>query len=53
MTANDLTGTPLDFIDTAGASYDETREPEGDSRFNQMEAELVAAEGPGFARCRA
>ncbi len=41
ITANDLTGSPLDFIDTAGASYDETVEPEGDSRFNQLEAELV------------
>ena len=41
ITANELTETPLDFIDTAGASYDETVEPEGDSRFNQMEAELV------------
>ncbi len=41
ITANDLTATPLDFIDTAGASYDETVEPEGDSRYNHMEAELV------------
>ncbi len=41
ITSNDLTGTPLDFIDTAGASYDETVELDGDSRFNQMEAELV------------
>jgi ATP-dependent RNA/DNA helicase IGHMBP2 len=39
--SNDLTGTPVDFIDTAGASYDETVESEGDSRFNRMEAELV------------
>jgi ATP-dependent RNA/DNA helicase IGHMBP2 len=39
--SNDLTGTALDFIDTAGASYDESVEPDGDSRFNRMEAELV------------
>ncbi len=38
---NDLTATPIDFIDTAGASYDEAVEPEGDSRFNPLEAELV------------
>ena len=41
ITSNELSAAPLDFIDTAGASYDETVEPEGDSRFNQMEAELV------------
>ncbi len=39
--SNDLTATPVHFIDTAGAGYDETREPDGDSRFNLMEAELV------------
>lgn len=41
ITSNALTETPVDFIDTAGASYDETVEPEGDSRFNRMEVELV------------
>jgi len=41
ITSNELTGTPVSFIDTAGASYDETVEPDGDSRFNPMEAELV------------
>jgi superfamily I DNA and/or RNA helicase len=41
IATNELTATPLDFIDTAGASYDETVEPEGESRFNQKEAELV------------
>ena len=29
VAANDLTGTPIDFIDTAGASYDESAELEG------------------------
>ena len=38
---NELTETPAHFIDTAGASYDETAEPEGDSRFNRSEADLV------------
>jgi superfamily I DNA and/or RNA helicase len=41
VTENDLTGTPIDFIDTAGASYDESSEPDGDSRFNLQEADLV------------
>jgi ATP-dependent RNA/DNA helicase IGHMBP2 len=38
---SDLTSTPVSFIDTAGASYDETVEPDGDSRFNLQEAQLV------------
>jgi superfamily I DNA and/or RNA helicase len=41
ITSNELTETAVSFIDTAGASYDETVEPEGDSRFNRLEAELV------------
>jgi predicted DNA helicase len=36
-----LTDCPVHFIDTAGASYDEEQEPNGDSRFNKLEAELV------------
>jgi ATP-dependent RNA/DNA helicase IGHMBP2 len=39
--SNDLTAAPVDFIDTAGASYDEEVEPEGESRLNPLEAELV------------
>jgi ATP-dependent RNA/DNA helicase IGHMBP2 len=41
LAANALTGTPIDYIDTAGASYDETVEAEGESRFNREEADLV------------
>jgi superfamily I DNA and/or RNA helicase len=41
LAANDLTRTPIDFIDTAGASYDESAELEGDSRYNLQEADLV------------
>lgn len=40
--ATELTTTPLHFIDTAGASYDEETEPDGDSRLNPQEAALVA-----------
>jgi ATP-dependent RNA/DNA helicase IGHMBP2 len=36
-----LTSQPLTFIDTAGAGYDEELEPEGESRRNPQEAELV------------
>ena len=35
------TRAPLEFIDTAGASFDEEREPDGDSRLNRQEAELT------------
>jgi superfamily I DNA and/or RNA helicase len=41
VTANDLTSTPLHYIDTAGASYDEESEPDGDSRLNPQEADLI------------
>jgi predicted DNA helicase len=38
---NPLTQTPIEFIDTAGAGYDEQLEPSGKSRFNPQEADLV------------
>jgi len=38
---NPLTTAPLEFIDTAGAAYDEEIEPAGQSRLNRREAELV------------
>jgi superfamily I DNA and/or RNA helicase len=41
VVANPLTSTPLQFIDTAGAGYDEELEPDGESRRNPAEAELV------------
>ncbi|MFN8398770.1 MAG: AAA domain-containing protein [Anaerolineales bacterium] len=36
-----LTTRAVHFIDTAGASYDEEPEPDGESRLNPLEAELV------------
>ncbi|MGC4002335.1 MAG: AAA domain-containing protein [Pirellulales bacterium] len=50
--ASDLTGviesentkSPLEFIDTAGAGYDEETEVVGQSRMNRQEAELVVKE---------
>jgi superfamily I DNA and/or RNA helicase len=41
--ATPLTQTPVDFIDTAGASFDEEVEPDGESRQNHREAALVSA----------
>jgi len=41
VTSSPLTDCPVHFIDTAGASYDEETEPNGDSRLNPLEAELV------------
>ena len=38
---NELTTTPVTFIDTAGAGCDEEIEPDGQSRQNPSEAELV------------
>jgi ATP-dependent RNA/DNA helicase IGHMBP2 len=37
-----LTEEPVQFIDTAGAGYDEEVEPDGESRRNPQEATLVA-----------
>ena len=41
MACTPLTETPLEFIDTAGAGYDEELEPDGESRLNRGEADLV------------
>jgi superfamily I DNA and/or RNA helicase len=40
--AGPLTEGPVQFIDTAGASYDEEIEPDGESRRNPQEGALVA-----------
>ena len=41
LQTGELTGTAIHFIDTAGASYDETVEAQGESRYNLAEALLV------------
>jgi predicted DNA helicase len=41
LVASPLTNTPVQFIDTAGAGYDEQEEPDGESRRNPQEADLV------------
>lgn len=38
---SDLTTTPVLFIDTAGADYQEAVEPDGESRLNEGEAQIV------------
>ncbi len=41
VAATPLTTTPVQFIDTAGAGYDEEAEPGGASRLNPQEADVV------------
>lgn len=41
IAADDWTATPVHFIDTAGASFDEELEPDGESRRNPGEADVV------------
>jgi hypothetical protein len=41
VAASRLTEWPVEFIDTAGAGYDEELEPDGESRLNRQEAEFV------------
>jgi ATP-dependent RNA/DNA helicase IGHMBP2 len=43
-----LTSVPLAFIDTAGAGYDEELEPDGESRRNPAEAEIVGKQVQGL-----
>src|SRR5205823_6155452 len=42
VAASPLTETPVQFIDTAGASYDEELEEDTESRLNRQEAALAA-----------
>lgn len=42
VSSTELTSTPIEFVDTAGAGYDEEEEPDGESRHNSQEAQLVA-----------
>jgi ATP-dependent RNA/DNA helicase IGHMBP2 len=41
IASSPLTELPLEFIDTAGAGYDEQQEPDGESRLNPQEGELA------------
>jgi superfamily I DNA and/or RNA helicase len=44
VVSSSVTDRPVEFIDTAGASYDEEQEPDGESRLNPQEANLVVAQ---------
>lgn len=41
VSATPLTATPVHFVDTAGAGHDDEPEPDGDSRLNPGEAQVV------------
>ncbi|MEM7456187.1 MAG: AAA domain-containing protein [Planctomycetota bacterium] len=41
IASSDLTENPVQFIDTAGAGWDEELEPDGESRLNPREAEFA------------
>ncbi len=43
VSSSPLTDEPMEYIDTAGASYDEEEEPDGSSRRNPAEGRLVLA----------
>ena len=48
VTATGSTQSPIEFIDTAGASFDEEVEPDGESRLNRQEAALVCRKVQGL-----
>jgi ATP-dependent RNA/DNA helicase IGHMBP2 len=48
VAANPITQSPVEFIDTAGASFDEDLEPDGESRLNRQEADLVRRKVQGL-----
>ena len=51
VTASPLTQSPAEFIDTAGAGFDEEQEPDGESRLNRREAELVEGKVQALLEC--
>jgi ATP-dependent RNA/DNA helicase IGHMBP2 len=51
VSAAPATESPLEFVDTAGAGYDEQTEPDGESRFNPGEARLVCAKVKALLEC--
>ena len=51
MSGGPLTETPLEFVDTAGAGWDEEIEPDGESRLNRGEAEVVCGKVRALLAC--
>ena len=48
IAATASTQSPIEFIDTAGASFDEEAKPDGESRLNRQEAALVCRKVRGL-----
>ncbi len=48
VAATAFTQAPVEFIDTAGAGFDEEVEPDGESRLNRQEAALVGRKVQGL-----
>ncbi|MCU0915685.1 MAG: AAA domain-containing protein [Planctomycetes bacterium] len=51
VAAAPATQAPIEFIDTAGAGFDEEVEPDGESRLNRREAQLVCRKVQGLLDC--
>jgi superfamily I DNA and/or RNA helicase len=51
VASSEMTETPLRFIDTAGSGYDEQIEPDGESRFNAGEGEMVCGQVRQLLEC--
>jgi len=51
VAVTDATHSPVEFIDTAGASFDEEVEPDGESRLNRQEAALVCRKVQALLDC--
>jgi ATP-dependent RNA/DNA helicase IGHMBP2 len=51
VVAADSTRSPVEFIDTAGAGFDEDVEPDGESHLNRQEANLVCRKVQGLLDC--
>ncbi len=51
VVASGSTQLPIEFIDTAGAGFDEEVEPDGESRLNRQEAALVCRKVQGLLNC--
>ncbi|MEN6424620.1 MAG: AAA domain-containing protein [Phycisphaerales bacterium] len=51
VAATDATNSPVEFIDTAGAGFDEEVEPDGESRLNRQEAAFVCRKVQALLDC--
>lgn len=49
--ADSLTTSALEFVDTAGAGFDEEQEPDGESRLNRREADFACRKVRALLEC--